>query len=353
LYNAYRVDSKIPVRSTMGISKNCGLSVVFPAIPDLARAECWYWIEGAGRASLPATTPVAVDAFSKAQKLLWASPSEFRSRRISLLRWLCCAASCDYASPDRRQQHFEALGSPNGVGEQYRAGGPCKTAHARSFLETSVAAYNAKGRRSSWRRSGNAVVWMIVDRPRSRLDTCDGTRAGISAPGYSSGWAARRLEMLLPSGSGARNRTTAQQAQRRSDILRLRNSTAKCHSSFCAFEKRIDGLRVVAGKEASLPLSDSNTSTRRAPDPDCWKNDAQSAVLSKMPIVERTGILSHPRSVCTSASCVAVMSMTRPNPICWCERGPCSGLALHIDERIARHEEVRGHYVTGGNAASW
>jgi len=37
----------------------------------------------------------------------------------------------------------------------------------------------------------------------------------------------------------------------------------------------------------------------------------------------------------------------KTEPHLLCERATMLGLALHIDERIARHEEVRGHYVTG------
>jgi len=81
----------------------------FSSNPDLARAECWYWIRKGQARFFAGDYAVAVDAFLKAQKLLWASPSNFEVAEYHFYAALCCAASCDSASPDRRQQHFEAL----------------------------------------------------------------------------------------------------------------------------------------------------------------------------------------------------------------------------------------------------
>ena len=51
----------------------------------------------------------AVDASLRAQRLLWTSPSQFETAEFRFYGALSHAASWDSASPDQRQQHFEAL----------------------------------------------------------------------------------------------------------------------------------------------------------------------------------------------------------------------------------------------------
>ena len=75
----------------------------------LVLAEFWYWPERCKPASLPGTTLSAVDASLRAQQLLWTSPSQFETAEFRFYGALSHAAAWDSASPDQRQQHFEAL----------------------------------------------------------------------------------------------------------------------------------------------------------------------------------------------------------------------------------------------------
>ena len=81
----------------------------FSSNPDLARAECWYWIRKAQARFFAGEYATAVDASLKAQQLLWASPSNFEVAEHCFYGALSRAASCDAATDDQRQQHVEAL----------------------------------------------------------------------------------------------------------------------------------------------------------------------------------------------------------------------------------------------------
>ena len=57
--------------------------------PDLALAECWYWIRKLQARFFAGDYAAAIEASSKAQRLLWTSPSHVRNGRVSLLRRAC------------------------------------------------------------------------------------------------------------------------------------------------------------------------------------------------------------------------------------------------------------------------
>ena len=77
--------------------------------PRLAAPECWYWIRKLQARFFAGDYASALDASSKAQRLLWTSPSHFETAEYHFYGALCQAASWDSASPDRRRQHVEAL----------------------------------------------------------------------------------------------------------------------------------------------------------------------------------------------------------------------------------------------------
>jgi PAS domain S-box-containing protein len=81
----------------------------FSSNPDLARAECWYWIRKAQARFFAGEYAAAVDASLKAKQLLWTSPSNFEVAEHCFYGALSRAASCDAATDDQRQQHVEAL----------------------------------------------------------------------------------------------------------------------------------------------------------------------------------------------------------------------------------------------------
>ena len=81
----------------------------FSSNPDLARAECWYWIRKAQALFFAGEYTAAVDASLKAQQLLWASPSNFEVAEHCFYGALSNAACCGTGTDEHRQQHVEAL----------------------------------------------------------------------------------------------------------------------------------------------------------------------------------------------------------------------------------------------------
>jgi PAS domain S-box-containing protein len=77
--------------------------------PALALAECWYWIRKLQARFFAGDYKSAVAASSRAQQLLWTSPSEFETAEYHFYSALSQAAACDSAAAGQRQQHLEAL----------------------------------------------------------------------------------------------------------------------------------------------------------------------------------------------------------------------------------------------------
>jgi PAS domain S-box-containing protein len=75
----------------------------------LAASECWYWIRKLQARFFAGDYGSALEASLKAQRLLWTSPSHFETAEYHFYVALCRAVSCDSASSDQYQQHFEAL----------------------------------------------------------------------------------------------------------------------------------------------------------------------------------------------------------------------------------------------------
>jgi PAS domain S-box-containing protein len=77
--------------------------------PVSALPEFWYRVRKTQARFLAGDYASAVDASLRAQQLLWTSPSQFETAEFRFYGALSHAASWDSASPDQRQQHFEAL----------------------------------------------------------------------------------------------------------------------------------------------------------------------------------------------------------------------------------------------------
>jgi signal transduction histidine kinase/GAF domain-containing protein/ActR/RegA family two-component response regulator len=77
--------------------------------PRLALPECWYWIRKLQARLYCADYVSAIDAASKAQELLWTSPSFFEMAEYHFYGALARAAHYDEASADERHRHREAL----------------------------------------------------------------------------------------------------------------------------------------------------------------------------------------------------------------------------------------------------
>jgi PAS domain S-box-containing protein len=77
--------------------------------PRLALPECWYWIRKLQARVYANDCASAIDAASKAQKLLWTSPSFFEMAEHHFYGALARAVQHDTASISERHQHLEAL----------------------------------------------------------------------------------------------------------------------------------------------------------------------------------------------------------------------------------------------------
>ena len=81
----------------------------FSENPDLAFAECWYWIRKLQARFFAGDYAGALAASSRAQRLLWTSPSKFEIAEYHFYGALAHAASCEAAAAGQRGQHVEAL----------------------------------------------------------------------------------------------------------------------------------------------------------------------------------------------------------------------------------------------------
>ncbi|HMF61298.1 MAG TPA: hypothetical protein VK595_13050, partial [Vicinamibacterales bacterium] len=81
----------------------------FSSNPDLARAECWYWIRRAQARYFAGDFATAVDASASARRLLWTTLSNLEVAEYHFYAALSHAASAVSAAADARQQHVEAL----------------------------------------------------------------------------------------------------------------------------------------------------------------------------------------------------------------------------------------------------
>jgi tetratricopeptide (TPR) repeat protein len=78
------------------------------ADPGLAFAACWYWIRKLQARFYAEDYTAAIDAASKAQRLLWTSPAFCEVAEYHFYGALVQAAQDNAASADERQQHLDA-----------------------------------------------------------------------------------------------------------------------------------------------------------------------------------------------------------------------------------------------------
>lgn len=77
--------------------------------PRLAIATCWYWIRKLQARFYAGDYAVALEAATKAERLLWTSPTFFEIAEYHFYGALARAARYDAAPTDERAQHLEAL----------------------------------------------------------------------------------------------------------------------------------------------------------------------------------------------------------------------------------------------------
>src|SRR3981081_2666431 len=81
----------------------------FSENPNLAIAECWYWIRKLQARFFAGDYSAALDASERAQRLLWTSPSLFDTAEYHFYGALSRAASCESVAAGERRHHVEAL----------------------------------------------------------------------------------------------------------------------------------------------------------------------------------------------------------------------------------------------------
>jgi PAS domain S-box-containing protein len=81
----------------------------FSENPDLAFVECWYWVRKLQARFFAGDYAAALEASSRAQRLLWSSVSQFETVEYHFYDALSRAASCDFAAAGERQQHLDAI----------------------------------------------------------------------------------------------------------------------------------------------------------------------------------------------------------------------------------------------------
>ena len=77
--------------------------------PRLALPECWYWVRKLQARVYANDYASAIEAASKAQQLLWTSPSFFEVAEYHFYGALARAAQCDATSAGERARHLETL----------------------------------------------------------------------------------------------------------------------------------------------------------------------------------------------------------------------------------------------------
>ncbi|MBB5402569.1 trifunctional serine/threonine-protein kinase/ATP-binding protein/sensor histidine kinase [Paraburkholderia youngii] len=90
----------------------------FAENPDLAIAECWYWIRKLQARFFAGDHDAALDAALRARRLLWVSPT-FELAEYHFYGALSRAASFDTAMAEERQAHLEALADHQGQLEMW------------------------------------------------------------------------------------------------------------------------------------------------------------------------------------------------------------------------------------------
>ncbi len=81
----------------------------FSETPDLAFVECWYWIRKLQARFFAGDDASAIEARSRAQRLLWTSVSQLETAEYHFFGALTQAASWDSAPTGERQQRLDAV----------------------------------------------------------------------------------------------------------------------------------------------------------------------------------------------------------------------------------------------------
>lgn len=92
-----------------GESGEAGTEAHLSSNPDLALAECWYWIRKLQARYMVDEPQAALEAAAQAQRLLWTSHLFFEEAEFHFYAALARAAHCDSIPVDEHGQHLPAI----------------------------------------------------------------------------------------------------------------------------------------------------------------------------------------------------------------------------------------------------
>ena len=96
----------------------------FAVNPNLAIAECWYWIRKMQARFLAGDYGTAIESATRAVPVLWTSPSFFETAEYQFYSALSHAAFCDSIAAEQRAPHLEALAAHHRQLETWAANCP-------------------------------------------------------------------------------------------------------------------------------------------------------------------------------------------------------------------------------------
>ena len=152
--------------------------------PVLALLECWYWIRKLQARFFAGDYASAIDASLRAQQLLWTSPSHFETAEYCFYSALCHAAAWDSASPDQKQEHFEALAAHHNQLEVWAA-------HCPENFENRAALVGAEIARMEGRVLNAEELYDKAIRGPANMGSCTTRPLPTRLPGVSTRSAVR------------------------------------------------------------------------------------------------------------------------------------------------------------------
>jgi PAS domain S-box-containing protein len=107
--------------------------------PRLALPECWYWVRKLQARFYANDYASAIEAASKAQQLLWTSPSFFEVAEFHFYDALARAAQCGVTSAGERARHLETLAAHHKQLEVWAENCPENFANRASLVAAEIA----------------------------------------------------------------------------------------------------------------------------------------------------------------------------------------------------------------------
>ena len=111
----------------------------FSGNPDLAFGECFYWIRKLQARFFAGDYASALDASSRAQRLLWTSVSQLETAEYHFYGALSQAASCDSAAAGERQLHLDAVAAHHKQLQVWAANCPDNFENRAALVDAEIA----------------------------------------------------------------------------------------------------------------------------------------------------------------------------------------------------------------------